>query len=735
MQLLQINQKVNNSTNYSQKNNRNNIIRMSNFLSFKAGFNTAELDGFVKKIENVSYNPEMSLLNRLAQTVIPENLKDVISRGVRNIKDKMHLSVLVHGAIENKNLPLLEIIMDQRKNILQENIGSVIIDGLDSEDIAISEIFSSENLYKNYKNTIKTANLKTFFNSSNDDVNGRFKILEAFMEHNEDVLVKDQIIKQLEDFYEDTCRFEFLLKDVPLSLDARRKILNNIDCYDKLAGIKIFPYTNAKGHFSFEDGDFDYTINFLESSAMTPELLVVNPEKNSTGRCFLERFAQEGERFFPSSEGGRVAREKIANKLSKLQYIPYSKDFFNELIRLAARTGNIDFIKFCKDRHISIETIRNYEDNYSEDIDTELMNTKKPFENFEQYLTKYSGFKNALKENKYDINTRDSKGYPLLFHLIDKGAYDILYYLKTLGNEVDWNIVSFEKDKIDNIATHIRNIEDKESMLDFLSTFDSNEIDFNFINPFTNKTILQEMLEYIFSTSSKNTLETVSSHSIIEFVDGTKITVPKYTKISNNCKYIAPSKERLIDKLFSLPGLDFNKYVKGTMPPLFYAVHSDKLLDNLLKQENLDLSVTYQDKDIFEYINEIAIPSLAAEITKKLQDYQGYSIIDNAKNIYEAQGSLTLEQIRNIVSTKNFEKFMQNTITPIHGNILHCLAEINIEDKDIDSVVLILEKLKELDFYFDQKDSLDRTALDIAKTSKNEKFIDLLELSNIKIGE
>ena len=47
----------------------------------------------------------------------------------------------------------------------------------------------------------------------------------------------------------------------------------------------------------------------------------------------------------------------------------------------------------------------------------------------------------------------------------------------------------------------------------------------------------------------------------------------------------------------------------------------------------------------------------------------------------------------------------------------------------------LLEKLKELDFYFDQKDSLDRTALDIAKTSKNEKFIDLLELSNIKIGE
>lgn len=735
MQLLQINQKVNNSTNYSQKNNRNNIIRMSNFLSFKAGFNTTELDGFVKKIENVSYNPEMSLLNRLAQTVIPENLKDVISRGVRNIKDKMHLSVLVHGAIENKNLPLLEIIMDQRKNILQENIGSVIIDGLDSEDLAISEIFSSENLYKNYKNTIKTANLKTFFNSSNDDVNGRLKILEAFMEHNEDVLAKDQIIKQLEDFYEDTYRFEFLLKDLPLSLDARRKILNNIDCYNKLALIKILPYTTAKGYFSFKDGDFDNTINFLESSAMTPELLVVNPEKNSTGRCFLERFAQEGERFFPSSEGGRVARNKIVKKLSKLQYIPYSEVFFNELIKLAARTGNIDFIKFCKDRHISIETIRNYEDNYSEDIDVELMNTKKPFENFEQYLTKYSEFKKALKENKYDINTRDSKGYPLLFHLIDKGSYDILYYLKTLGNEVDWNIVSFEKDKIDNIATHIRNIEDKESMLDFLSTFDSNEIDFNFINPFTNKTILQEMLEYIFSTSSKDTLETVSSHSIIEFVDGTKITVPKYTKISNNCKYIEPFKEKLIDKLFSLPGLDFNKYVKGTMPPLFYAVHSDKLLDNLLKQEKLDLSVTYQDKDIFEYINEIAIPSLAAEITKKLQDYQGYSIIDNAKNIYEAQGSLTLEQIRNIVLTKNFEKFMQNTITPIQGNILHCLAEINIEDKDIDSVVLILEKLKELDFYFDQKDSLDRTALDIAKTSKNEKFIDLLELSNIKIGE
>ena len=54
--------------------------------------------------------------------------------------------------------------------------------------------------------------------------------------------------------------------------------------------------------------------------------------------------------------------------------------------------------------------------------------------------------------------------------------------------------------------------------------------------------------------------------------------------------------------------------------------------------------------------------------------------------------------------------------------------EYNIEDKDIDSVVLILEKLKELDFYFDQKDSLDRTALDIAKTSKNEKFIDFTKV-------
>ena len=382
MQLLQINQKVNNSTNYSQKNNRNNIIRMSNFLSFKAGFNTAELDGFVKKIENVTYNPEMSLLNRLAQTVIPENLKDVISRGVRNIKNKMHLSVLVHGAIENKNLPLLKIIMDQKNNILQENIGSVIIDGLDSEDLAISEIFSSENLYKSYKNTIKTANLKTFFNSSNDDVDGRVKILEAFIEHNEDVLAKDQIIKQLEDFYEDTCRFEFLLKDLPLSLDARRKILNNIDCYDNLAGIKILPYTTVKGNFSFEDEDFDDTINFLESSAMTPELLVVNPEKNTSGRCFLEKFAHMGPLLFPSSDGGRVAREKIANKLSKLQYIPYSEVFFDKLIKLAARTGNIDFIKFCKDKHISIETIRNDGNNYSEDINIELMNTKKSFENY-----------------------------------------------------------------------------------------------------------------------------------------------------------------------------------------------------------------------------------------------------------------------------------------------------------------------------------------------------------------
>ena len=42
---------------------------------------------------------------------------------------------------------------------------------------------------------------------------------------------------------------------------------------------------------------------------------------------------------------------------------------------------------------------------------------------------------------------------------------------------------------------------------------------------------------------------------------------------------------------------------------------------------------------------------------------------------------------------------MQNTITPIHGNILHCLAEINIEDKKeaIEKCKLELEEIKGLE--------------------------------------
>ena len=100
-------------------------------------------------------------------------------------------------------------------------------------------------------------------------------------------------------------------------------------------------------------------------------------------------------------------------------------------------------------------------------------------------------------------------------------------------------------------------------------------------------------------------------------------------------------------------------------------------------------------------------------LARNLEKAADRDVLKKAKNLYEENGSFTIDEINRFLEYKNFNKIMTEPLNDIGENIVHFLPEVFIEKGSEDHKKLrkIFEKLQDAKFDFSQKDNLDRTPL------------------------
>lgn len=94
--------------------------------------------------------------------------------------------------------------------------------------------------------------------------------------------------------------------------------------------------------------------------------------------------------------------------------------------------------------------------------------------------------------------------------------------------------------------------------------------------------------------------------------------------------------------------------------------------------------------------------------------------VNEIKNIYDKQGTFTIDELANIVNYPHFWKFANMSLNSLDERLGHILAEISPKnDRDKEKMVQIFRKLANANYYFNNMNCLQKTGLDKAIEANN----------------
>lgn len=309
-----------------------------------------------------------------------------------------------------------------------------------------------------------------------------------------------------------------------------------------------------------------------------------------------------------------------------------------------------------------------------------------------------SGIKMIMKDKFVDINSRnpDTLDTPWIV-AAGNNSVDVMKLLAS-HPELDKNAVNKNGDNAGILAAKWGNIE----AIKYLNEFE--DFDINYINPKTN--------DSVFTTANDT---------------------------------------KMIDEIMKNKNADPNVCLKGRPPAIFRNLQRSynasindyfPLLDlerfeALCKYKKTDLSVTYEDKNIIQYMDE------TIKILKSYAncDYDKYpknlvTIIRNkyfesVKDIIDKEGMLSLNKIKEFIDYPESEKFINSSLNSHNEPIGFFLADIEINRKNVSQFLDIITTLQDKGYNFKKKNSFEQTLLDKSKDAENDFLVEYLQKKTI----
>lgn len=405
--------------------------------------------------------------------------------------------------------------------------------------------------------------------------------------------------------------------------------------------------------------------------------------------------------------------EQYKQIIEKLKYVTgdFSKqdNLGNNLAHLAIIAENPYLADLAVDKNVSFEIKNNagetaidlidkYEGNSKvlEAVQKLHINCPELLDFAENDIT--SGIKMIIKDKYIDINSRNPETLDTPWTVaVKNNSYDVMKLLAS-HPALDKNAVNKNEDNAGILAAREGNIE----AIKLLNGFD--DFDINYINPKTNDSVF---------TTAKDT-------KTLDEIMKNKNANPN-ARLTGEPSAIFRILQRSSDEKIN----EFNP-----IPDL-------ERFEALCKYKKTDLSLTYESKNIIEYM-EKTINYLKGYANYDYDKYQSNLVtiirnkyFDSVKDIIEKEGILSLNKIKEFVDYPEAEKFINNPLNSHNEPIGFFLADIEINRKNVAQFLEIIKTLQDKGYNFKKKNSFEQTLLDKSKDAENEFLLEYLQKKTI----
>ena len=162
--------------------------------------------------------------------------------------------------------------------------------------------------------------------------------------------------------------------------------------------------------------------------------------------------------------------------------------------------------------------------------------------------------------------------------------------------------------------------------------------------------------------------------------------------------------------MLKFPDIDTNLNPAASTPLWLKFIDVFNTFKKLYEHPNTDISLI-KAEDIDKVLNDRRIDP---RVNQYLKEQTDATFIKWAKNLYENNGMLTLDEIEKFVNYENFRAIKNTQFNVFGENIAHLLTDI------------FPDKLKDSGFDFQAKDELDRTPLEKAIEGENKIIAEVL---------
>lgn len=601
-------------------------------------------------------------------------------------------------AIDNENVPLLKTLtQDDNWHLFlyhtmdspefKQNQLPIIRQGQKSKNPEIKELFNDKNLYN------LLAQYKHIYTTVLDDSDCMFDLGMTYLynapERKQKIIAENMAEKILNNSRYCSKTVE-LLSDIPLTSYELNELYKKKIGRLAQGADKVKEAISLRVKKIIKRNGFDtpkQLLACLNDRVMTPELLDL-PYKEYT---LIDKIAQ-----IPVREENKAILSQIMEKLSKIKHLP-DNDIFRRAGITAAKQGNVELLKFFDSKHVHfanelVEPLTKF----PEEVRNILKNAKINDTNILDYSSYIILVKNYLKTHpNIDINSRDKNGNSLISLAIKFKSLDKIKMLAE-RDDVDWNLVDEEGNTplMQLLTRSERNDDDsrlkfKKKVLEILRELPKGKLDVNYINP-----------------------------------KGFNGNTAPFTALTMPLLYFDTEYD-LIDDLLKFPDIDTNLNPAASTPLWLKFIDVFNTFKKLYEHPNTDISLI-KAEDIDKVLNDRRIDP---RVNQYLKEQTDATFIKWAKNLYENNGMLTLDEIEKFVNYENFRAIKNTQFNVFGENIAHLLTDIfpDIDNpKEFTQIRRIVDKLKDSGFDFQAKDELDRTPLEKAIEGENKIIAEVL---------
>lgn len=639
-----------------------------------------------------------AVLDSLPRIQFSEAVKPNLLSLLNNVAQHCTFDLRIYeNAIYNDNVPLLKALVQDTNWLLfryhsindpvfERNDLQIIRQGQKSQNPEIRELFNGKNLY-NLLNQYQYIYTTVVYDADSMFDLGMVYLYETPDKNKRKDIGNEMVIRILEHGFGNKAE---LISEIPLStyelkqLNRAKKGMyaSHEDIIKQAINMRIEKIIKRNGVDTPEN-----ILSCLNDRLMTPELL----EQSYQNFTLIDKITN-----IPVTEKNKPIISQIVAKLAETEQLP-DNTLFRRAGITAAKQGNVELLKLFESRHIHFANYLDEPiDNFPKEVQGILRNAKVNNMDILAFIDYPSYLETYLKEHpNVDINSTDHHGNTLVSHAINSKSLATLKVLAT-RDDVDWNVTDIDgKTPLMQLLTRTNrnssDLEYKKQVLEILRELPKGKLNVNYINP-----------------------------------NGFESYTGAYTALTEVLFY--PDGEyELLDDLLKFPDIDTNLNPQSDMPLCLSCVSDFKTFKKLYEHPNTDISLIKDEH--FEKLRNNEHVRFDYQINRYLKEQSDKMFAKWAKNLYEKNGILTVDEIEKFINYENFSDIANTQFNVFGENIAHLLVDIfpSIDNpKELGQIAQIVRKLKENNFDFNLKDELDRTPLDKAIEAENNIIADLL---------